>query len=240
MTSAAAPSSTMRRRASAPTGSRRTSFTRPSSITSTRVPASERRGRRTRTSSRRETICVREGAAGLDDDPGEGRIGAMAELLEGHAALDRLRRGGLPGLGGRRDARRQLRQALDEKILGDEPGPGAHAHGGIEGDGLTLDDDAGLVADELRAALADGERGARALRAPRALEERGQLLRRDVGATIVDDHAGQPAHRARAAPELDRVRARRRRRKREPAQERHDQQEAKPVVPSPSGEYPPF
>jgi hypothetical protein len=125
---------------------------------------------------------VREGAAGLDDDPGEGRIGAMAKLFEGDAALDRLRRGGLPGLGSRRNARRQLRQAFDEKILGNEPGPGAHARGGIEGDGLTLDDDAGLVADELRAALADGERGARALRAPRALEERGQLLRRDVGA----------------------------------------------------------
>ena len=58
-----------------PTASRRTSFTRPSSITSTRVPGSRgERGAPALLAPRDHR--VREGAAGLDDDPGEGRIGS--------------------------------------------------------------------------------------------------------------------------------------------------------------------
>ena len=151
---------------------------------------------------------VGEPPAGLDDDAREGGIGPVAELLERHRSLHRLR-DRLARLGDRGDRHPggEAGQPLAQEVPRDEPARSHHARGGVQRDRLALDGGPGLAPDELRGARLDGEGPAVPLDRPGPLQQRGQVVGGDVGAAVVHHGDGEDPQAPGPIPHLDRFQA---------------------------------
>ena len=150
----------------------------------------------------------------LDDDAREGRVRAVAQLFGRHARVDALEAG--PALhrrhrARRRDAGSELAEPLGQEAFREEPTLRGDTRGRFESEGFARDGQSRLVPGELRRAPRHGQGGARALHAPRALEQAREPLGGDIRAAIVEADHGQLTERARSALYLKGGRARGRR-----------------------------
>ena len=141
----------------------------------------------------------------LDHDPGERRVRAEAQLLEGHAGVHApyghlgRRRGGAGGA----HAWNKAAQTLVEEVGRDEPAFGGHARRSLEDHRLALKLKPRLVAAELGAPLGDGQRTGLALDHPGTLEKAGEALCRDIGDAVIHYLERQLTQDAPGALDLD-------------------------------------